>query len=78
MTAPLLVLVHGAWAGGWVWDPVLPALRGRGYRVVAVELPGWREPEERSTVEQNVRVVADAVGTRAPCSSSATRAAGSR
>lgn len=62
MTRPLLVLVHGAWAEAWVWDPVIGMLRAQGLDVVAVELPGWREPEERSTIAENVRVVADAIG----------------
>jgi pimeloyl-ACP methyl ester carboxylesterase len=33
------VLVHGAWHGAWCWDRVLPELRARGHRAVAVELP---------------------------------------
>ena len=27
-----VILIHGAWAGGWVWDELLPALREAGYR----------------------------------------------
>jgi len=27
---PTLLLVHGAWCGGWVWEPLLGALRERG------------------------------------------------
>ncbi len=33
------VLVHGAWHGAWCWDRLLPELRARGHRAVAVELP---------------------------------------
>jgi pimeloyl-ACP methyl ester carboxylesterase len=59
---PLLVLIHGAWASSWVWDPITPALRARGYTVVAVELPGSESPEELSTIGSNVDVVSRAVG----------------
>jgi pimeloyl-ACP methyl ester carboxylesterase len=34
-----LVLVHGSYAGGWIWDLVRPGLEGRGHRVTAVDLP---------------------------------------
>ena len=34
-----IVLVHGAWHGGWVWDGVLGALERRGVPVVAPDLP---------------------------------------
>lgn len=35
-----LVLIHGAWAGGWVWDPLIAALAARGRLAEALELPG--------------------------------------
>ncbi len=35
-----VVLVHGAWAGGWVWDTVTGPLRAAGLRPHVVELPG--------------------------------------
>ena len=35
-----LVLVHGGWAAGWVWERVLPLLAADGHRVVAPDLPG--------------------------------------
>lgn len=34
------VLVHGAWAGGWVWEAITPLLQERGFRVLAPDLPG--------------------------------------
>ncbi|MGM0570256.1 alpha/beta fold hydrolase [Marinobacter sp.] len=34
------VLIHGAWAGGWVWDSLTPCLEERGFRVLAPDLPG--------------------------------------
>ena len=36
----VVVLVHGAWHGGWCWERVVPALEQRGPRAVAVDLPG--------------------------------------
>jgi pimeloyl-ACP methyl ester carboxylesterase len=35
-----LVLVHGAFGGAWVWEPVLDDLRGAGHTVEALDLPG--------------------------------------
>jgi pimeloyl-ACP methyl ester carboxylesterase len=35
-----VVLVHGAWSNASAWDRVAADLRGRGYTVTAVNLPG--------------------------------------
>lgn len=41
MTRPeRLILIHGAWAGGWVWDALIPELNRRGLAAQALELPG--------------------------------------
>lgn len=34
------VLVHGAWAGGWVWKSLTACLDERGFNVLAPDLPG--------------------------------------
>jgi pimeloyl-ACP methyl ester carboxylesterase len=34
-----IVLVHGSYAGAWIWDLVAPELERRGHRVTAVDLP---------------------------------------
>lgn len=34
-----IVLVHGSYAGGWIWDLVTPELERRGHDVTAVDLP---------------------------------------
>lgn len=34
-----VVLVHGAWHGSWIWDPVLPLLQDKGIDPVALDLP---------------------------------------
>ena len=33
-------MVHGAFAGGWVWEPLAEALEGAGHTVEAPDLPG--------------------------------------
>lgn len=40
---PTLVLVHGAWHGGWCWQRVLPLLRAQGLAAHAVTLTGVGE-----------------------------------
>jgi len=34
------LLIHGAWAGAWVWDTLTPFLEERGLKVLAPDLPG--------------------------------------
>ncbi len=34
------VLIHGAWAGGWVWDALTSLLEKKGFSVRAPDLPG--------------------------------------
>ncbi|MFO8140774.1 MAG: alpha/beta hydrolase [Marinobacter sp.] len=34
------MLVHGAWAGGWVWDAITPYLEQQGFQVLAPDLAG--------------------------------------
>lgn len=35
-----IVLVHGTWLGGWVWQRVIPGLEAAGHDVHAPDLPG--------------------------------------
>jgi pimeloyl-ACP methyl ester carboxylesterase len=35
-----LLLVHGAWHGGWCWRRVVPLLEAKGHKVIAPDLPG--------------------------------------
>ena len=44
-----VVLVHGAWAGSWIWDRVLPLLAERGVEARAVDLPSCGQDPERLT-----------------------------
>ena len=38
-----IVLVHGAWHGGWCWERVAPALQAAGHRVFTPTLTGLAE-----------------------------------
>jgi pimeloyl-ACP methyl ester carboxylesterase len=40
---PAVILVHGAWHGGWAWDRVRPFLEADGLRVFATTLTGMAE-----------------------------------
>ena len=45
------VLVHGAWAGGWVWRDVAPALRAAGHAVTTPTLTGLGERAHLATAD---------------------------
>lgn len=61
MTSPI-VLVHGAWHGGWCWDKVRPRLEAAGHRVLAPSLTGLGEREHlRDPVPSLATHVADIV-----------------
>lgn len=48
------VLIHGGWAGGWVWDKVTPLLERKGHKVVAPDLPNHgndKTPLQEVTLE---------------------------
>jgi pimeloyl-ACP methyl ester carboxylesterase len=62
------LLIHGAWAGSWVWDTVTPALVRAGIRTVAVDLPGTpgsAAGAELATLEGYAAAALDAVPTDA-------------
>lgn len=61
MTFPI-VLVHGAWHGGWCWDKVRPLLEAAGHRVLTPTLSGLADGEPlRSPVPSLATHVADIV-----------------
>jgi pimeloyl-ACP methyl ester carboxylesterase len=48
------VLVHGAFSGAWVWEPVIGELRAAGHTVETLDLPGSGEdstPVEEVTLD---------------------------
>lgn len=34
------LLIHGAWHGAWCWNKVVPLMTSKGYKVIAIDLPG--------------------------------------
>lgn len=34
------ILIHGAWHGGWSFDPIRPLLEAAGHQVISPDLPG--------------------------------------
>ncbi|MEA5455961.1 alpha/beta hydrolase [Sinomonas sp. JGH33] len=59
-----IVLVHGAFHGGWCWSEVAAGLTQRGHTVVAPDLPGSgddRTPVEEVTLESAVDRVIEAL-----------------
>lgn len=46
---PVLVSVHGAWAGGWQMKKVAPILEARGWKVYRPSLPGLGEHHHLAT-----------------------------
>jgi pimeloyl-ACP methyl ester carboxylesterase len=62
------VLVHGAFAGGWCWERLVPLLEAEGHTVDALDLPGHGAdpaPIAEMTLENNARRVADHVAAAA-------------
>ena len=49
-----IVLVHGAWHGGWCWRDVRPRLEARGHRVLTPTLTGMGERLHLGTAATNV------------------------
>lgn len=58
-----IVLIHGAWHGGWCWDPVRPLLEEAGLAVHTPTLPGLGERAGELTPELGLAEhIADARG----------------
>lgn len=69
MKKPSFVLLHGAWAGSWVWDGIRPALEGAGYGVVTPDLPGggpWRDDADLTLDDMVNHVIASLPPESAP------------
>lgn len=49
-----IVLVHGAWHGGWCWQRVLPALHAAGHAVFTPTLTGLGERQHLARPDINV------------------------
>jgi len=56
-----IILVHGAWHGGWCWERLAPLLEQAGHEVLAPDLPGMgggKEPLGDDPLGQWARFVA--------------------
>jgi pimeloyl-ACP methyl ester carboxylesterase len=63
-----IVLVHGAFAGAWCWEPVLPGLRDAGHDVEAIDLPGSGEdstPVDEVSLDAYARRICETVAAGA-------------
>lgn len=59
-----IILVHGAWHGGWCWEQLVPHLQAAGHDVQAPDLPGHgadTTPINRVSLNRYVQKVADLV-----------------
>jgi pimeloyl-ACP methyl ester carboxylesterase len=64
-----IVLVHGALAGAWCWEPVLPGLRAAGHEPECFDLPGSGEdstPVAEVTLDAYAARVCDVLAQGAP------------
>lgn len=60
MTATI-VLVHGAWAGAWMWEPLLPELDERGIAHRALDLPSVGDGAAGKDVRDDAAFVRDVI-----------------
>lgn len=49
-TDPHLLLIHGAWAGAWCWEPIIGRLAKRGIVAEALDLPSHGNRARRKDV----------------------------
>lgn len=70
---PCILLVHGAFHGGWCWEPIATALRTRGYDALAPTLSGLNPLDgidpSRVTLSTHIEELAatiDSIGTELP------------
>jgi pimeloyl-ACP methyl ester carboxylesterase len=64
-----IVLVHGAFAGGWCWEPALPGLRAAGHDVETLDLPGAgedRTPVAEVTLDAYAAKICQVLGDGPP------------
>ena len=58
-----IVLIHGAYQGGWIWQPLASVLRNRGHYVLAPTLEGCAERSyqlhSRITTESHAQEIAN-------------------
>jgi pimeloyl-ACP methyl ester carboxylesterase len=55
-----LLLVHGAWLGGWVWKRILPLAAGSFGKIEAVTLPECLGLDGNLALEAHIQAIVDA------------------
>jgi pimeloyl-ACP methyl ester carboxylesterase len=58
------ILIHGSWHSAWNWHRVLPILKARGYKVIALDLPGMgrdKTPISKVRMETTVQYICDII-----------------
>lgn len=63
-TSKTFILIHGSWHSAWNWHKVLPILKRRGHRAIALDLPGMgrdktpiQEVKMKSSVEKICQLI---------------------
>lgn len=66
--AQTIILVPGAWTGGWVWDPTAAVLRDQGHHVLTPTLPGLTAGADHAgiTLDTHVETITDLVSRATP------------
>jgi len=52
------ILIHGSWHGSWNWHRVIPILEKKGYKAIAIDLPGMgkdKTPVQDVTMQTTVQ-----------------------
>jgi pimeloyl-ACP methyl ester carboxylesterase len=45
-----IILIHGAWHGGWCWDGVVNRLEKAGHTAISPTMPGHHKTDDRSKI----------------------------
>jgi pimeloyl-ACP methyl ester carboxylesterase len=56
------ILIHGSWHSAWNWHRVLPILKERGHRAIAIDLPGMgrdKTPVQQVKFDSTVDYICD-------------------
>lgn len=62
LSSKTIVLIHGAWHGGWCWNKVVPLLEAAGYVVYAPTLPGHDPHRDIPLEKVTLHAYSSAVG----------------
>ena len=58
------ILIHGSWHSAWNWHRVLPILKEKGHRVIAIDLPGMgrdKTPLGKVRMQTTVQYICDII-----------------